>query len=284
MSLLASFSLILIAVTIYTSATAPLFSRVSPKIDKACLAKHCSVQAGRCELDSACHAILDCLSKCFDQWDKDTTPEKVHVQNCTNICTFSYSSPTLSKFMQCAGGHKCISFPSVPSQCRAPGKLTLLKKLPSDYLVGDWWVVKGYHPVFDCYPCQHSQFRQVDATSLNYTQKYQVYLANDSLGLMESLFIFPNTTPGANISFKDNSMGFSEPLTWWLIDAADDGSYVLVYYCGNILRWYYDGALVLAKEKVLSDFNIANVAASYSRALGLNSVEFCTVKNTVCPD
>lgn len=289
MSWLASFSLILIVLAIHASAPAPadhvedFYARVSPTVDKGCILKHCLVLSGRCEADKGCRKVNGCVKKCFDHWDDDTTSEKVHVQNCSSTCTYSYGSPTFFKFMQCAEEHKCIGLPSVPSQCRAPGKLTLLKKLSSDILIGTWWVVKGYHPVFDCYPCYHSEFKRMNATYMSYTPKYQAYLANGSLGLVESHFIFPNTTPGASIPLREK-LGVAENQTWWLIDAAQDNSYVLVYYCGNVLQWYYDGALVLAKGKTLSDFNMANIAASYSRALGLNSAQFCSVKNTVCPD
>lgn len=257
----------------------------SPGMDIACLTKKCLLTAGSCILSEKCRHAISCAKKCFEMWDNDTTSEKYHVQNCTNICAFSYGQEvSYANIMKCAGDHHCASFPAIPSQCRAPGKLTLLKKLPSEILEGSWWVVKGKHPVYDCYPCQHLSFKRINATTFSYDPDYQVYLANGSLYLVHDHFTFANTTPGANITVGYHDVGLAHSETWWLLDAAVDKSYVLIYYCGNALQWYYDGALVLSKEKTLSDFDYANIAASYSRAVGLNSVKFCNTKTTPCPE
>ena len=249
-----------------------------------CLAKHCLLQAGSCMKDQECRAAIQCAKKCMDEWDSDKTSEKVHVQNCTNICAFSYMGKPYKKFMECIGDNKCMSLSPIPSQCKAPGNITLLKKIPAIALNGSWWVVKGHHPVYDCYPCQHLFFKQINSTSWAYTPKYQVYLVNGSLGLSTDTYIFPNTTAGEKIHFLYRDVGLSHSETWWLIDEADDKSYVLLYYCGNTLEWYYDGALVLSREKTLSSSAYEKIATSYKKATGLDTGTFCNTRTNGCTD
>lgn len=177
-----------------------------------------------------------------------------------------------------------MAFPPIPSQCKGPGNVTVLKKFATKDLEGAWWVVKGLHPVYDCYPCQHLVFKQINATAWAYTPKYQVYLVNGSLTVTDDRYIIPNTTAGSNISFTYYDLGLVHHETWWLIDGADDKSYILLYYCGNTLQWYYDGALVLARDTALSASDYTAIAASYSKATGLDLTKFCDTSTKQCPD
>ena len=187
--------------------------------------------------------------------------------------------------MECAGDYECLSFPPIPSQCKAPANITLLKKLATKDIEGYWWVVKGLHPLYDCYPCQHLSFSPLNATTWSYKLKYQVYLANGSLGLANQEFFFPNTNPGDAISFHYHDVGLSHYETWWLFDAADDKSYILLYYCGHTLQWYYDGSLILARQPFLSDSDYTSIAESYSKAIGLDNMsKFCDITTKQCPD
>ena len=73
--------------------------------------------------------------------------------------------------------------------------------------------------------------------------------------------------------------------TWWLLDKASDASYMTMYYCGNTLQWYYEGALVLARNQTLDKAAYANIATSFQKAVGLNLNDFCDVYTSKnCPD
>lgn len=257
-----------------------------PSTNLTCLTQHCLKQASACALKTDCRKAMECATKCMKMWDNDTTSEKYHVQNCTNICAFSYRVEAYDNFMACVSEHKCVSFPAIPSQCKAPEKLTVLKKVAIKDLAGSWWVVKGGHLVYDCYPCQHLLIKQLNSTTWSYTPKYEVYLANGSLGLVHDTFMWhiPDPTSGPELSFVYHDAGLVHYENWWLFDAADDLSYILMYYCGNTLQWYYDGALVLSKEKTLSAADYTKIAASYSKGIGLDTAKFCNTSTTNCPD
>ena len=286
-----SLAICLFLVCCSSSVSADLLGQVQeewsvfPSMNVPCLVKNCLKEAEGCLGNAECRKNNWCSFNCMVKlWDNDTTPEKYHVQNCTNICAFSYRAKAYDNFMSCVSTHHCMAFPPIPSRCRAPGNLTVIKQVTIKDMAGLWWVVQGYHPVYDCYPCQHMKLWQVNNNTWTYRPRYQVYLANGSLGLIESQWNISDPESGSELSFAYHDAGLVHYENWWLFDAADDLSYILLYYCGNTLEWYYDGALVLSREKTLSAADYTKIASSYMEAVGLDSSKFCYTKTYQCPD
>lgn len=269
---------------------AKLFSSdsVEPTIKIPCVVEHCSLQSAGCLLDGGCRSAIACSQGCFSNWDRDSTQEKFHVQNCTAKCSFTYDGEAFEAFMTCLTDNECIGFPPIPNTCLKPMDIHPLKQLSMKDIQGDWWVVKGIHPVYDCYPCQQLYFQPINATSWNYIPKYEVYLVNGSLLPVTQQFLItvPNSAPaGTNISFVYHDVGLEHFETWWLIDQASDGSYTLLYYCGHTLQWFYQGALVFARNRTLSEEAYQTIAASYLKAVGLDLKDFCTTSTSPnCPN
>ena len=78
-----------------------------------------------------------------------------------------------------------------------------------------------------------------------------------------------------NISFVYHDAGLVHNETWWLLDKANDGSFIAMYYCGNSLHWNYEGSLVLARNKTLSAQVYVNVTAAYQK--GWTQKSFATL-------
>lgn len=263
-----------------------LFTSVSvgPSIKFGCVLEHCVKQSVGCLLDANCRSAVECAQKCMDNWENDKTPEKYHAQNCTNKCAFTYADSAYENIMACYSDNQCISFPPIKNTCRAPN-VHPLKQLSIKDLTGSWWVVKGYHKVYDCYPCQRLYITPLNASSWNYTTTYETYLTNNSLELVSLHTTIQSSPAGTNISFVYNDLGLLHYETWWLIDEADNGSYMPMYYCGHTLQWNYEGALVLARNRTLSEEDYANIASSYQKAVGLDLSQFCnTSTSSSCLD
>ena len=254
-------------------------------VDIICMIEHCFTESVSCLENTGCRDAIICDEKCMNEWDTDNTTEKYHIQNCTNICAWTYVDDTYQDFLRCvASAHQCIKFPPIPKTCRAPN-IHPLKQLSIKDLQGDWWVVKGYHPVYDCYPCQKIYYSPINNTYWNYTSYYQVYLANGSLSLAYLQTNVPASIAGSNISFSYDDIGLMHYESWWLIDKADDSSYILLYYCGTTLQWNYEGAQVLARNTTLSEKDYAKIAMSYQQALGLKLADFaCNTRTQNCPN
>jgi len=247
-----------------------------------CVLQHCMKQSIDCVSDNNCRQALMCSKECMVDWDNDKTVEKYHVQNCTNKCAVTYADDAYANFMGCFSDHKCITFPPIKGNCRAPNAHP---QLSIKDMQGSWWVVKGYHQVYDCFPCQRFYITPLNASFWDYTPVYQVYLANNSLELMTQHMTIPTSPEGSNISFVYHDLGLEHYETWWLLDKAEDGSYIPMYYCGHTLEWSYEGALVLAHNRTLDEGAYANIASLYQKTLGLDFSQFCNTSTSAsCPD
>ena len=259
--------------------------QASPSFKLGCILEHCVPEFVSCELSKECRDGISCSEVCFGEWDKDTTPEKFHVQNCTNKCAFTYGEEKAFKgMMACLTDHVCWSFPEIPKTCKAPN-VHPIKPLSLADIQGHWWVIRGYHPVYDCYPCQQLFFEPINKTAWSYTPRYQAYKTDGTLYYVTNQkWVMPQTTPGAKIPFTYHDVGMDHYETWWLIDKADDSSYAQMYYCGNTLQWNYEGALVFAKNRTLSDDDYTKIAAAYKQAVGLDLQQFCYARTAEsCP-
>ena len=256
-----------------------------PSVDIGCVMKNCLKQSAGCLASSECRNAMSCSQKCLKMWDNDTTHDKIVVQNCSNACSFTYGGKAYESFMECVTDNTCIAFPAIPNTCLGQ-KVHPVKMLTLKDMEGSWWVVKGYHPVYDCYPCQHLSIAPLNTTTWAYRPNYQVHLTNGSLLLVTQEMLLPNVSiPGANISFVYHDMGLDHHETWWLLDKAADSSYLLMYYCGNTLQWYYEGALVMARDRSLDAKVYSDISASFQKAVGLSLDDFCDTNTaTSCPD
>ena len=277
---------VVLLIPILGIVTAAAATAIPSPVNAACVAAHCALQSAACFSDAMCGKNVGCVSECLSKWDDDKSTEKFMIQNCTAICTFSYTSKAYTSFMTCLAAHKCMNLPSIPNTCKGPNNITISKQVPLEDLKGSWWVIRGYHPIYDCYPCQNDTLFPHNSTTWVYSPHYEVYLANGSLGLIKQSGYLKNGTTakeGYSIAFED--AGVSNYETWWVIDKAKDNSYVLVYYCGSLLQWYFEGAIVFAHSPTLSDADTAAITASYKAATGLDFAEFCSPDVTNCmPD
>ena len=273
---------------IYVLASLVVLSSAPPNpVDEKCMALHCAKSAALCFANKVCGENIGCVSKCWDMWDQDTTPGKDHVQNCTSMCTFSYENDVYDDFIGCLGTHKCINFPSIPNLCKGPDHIKIQKNISLSEMEGQWWVLRGHNPVYDCFPCQRNTIQKVNSTAWSYRPSYEVYLVNGSLkSVSQSGAIVDNApNPGFNISLVD--AGLVNYQTWWVFDRVEDDtagiSYYLIYYCGNSLQWNFQGAIVYSKAAVLADAVVPAITESFKTNAGLDYSSFCSPTVTGCP-
>ena len=254
---------------------APEDVQAGPSVDLNCVVKNCLTESEACFGDKYCLGLMACERGCFSEWEKDTSPQKLKVLNCTSICQFSYlyNQQVSSTFLGCVATHACLSIPAIPSTCHSSVKPS--QKLSVKDLVGDWWVVRGFHPVFDCYACQYFGF-QMSSSGVDYSASYKVPLANGSIATVSQKFSMPNTAAGQGIKFSYIDAGVPLEDTWYLLDKAADGSYLLVYYCGTGLTWNYEGGVVLSRKTSLPEEAYKKIASTYNTTVGISFSKFCS--------
>ena len=273
-----------IAFVLLIAAVAVATVSGSKTADPACIAMHCSAELAACTADQMCKSSLACVTQCIKDWNNDPTKEKYKGQNCTLTCTYTYDSPAFEKLFTCIVTNNCLQLPPIPNTCKGPNNITIQNEVDPSKLSGSWWIVRGYHQVYDCYPCQRNIFKASSSSSMSYNAMFQVYLENGGLKLLnQNGNIMTNSTPKAGYPIAFSDAGPFTSATYWIIDQVTD--YILVYYCGNVLEWNFEGAMVYSATPSLSASAIPAITDSYKKATGLDFTTFCTpVVGSQCPD
>ena len=256
-------------------------SRFPDPLDIACVEAYCTSEFEICEGDPGCEETQKCAYKCWQDWDADTTPQKYVVQNCTNKCVYSYGNEVYSNFMGCINRRQCLVLPPLPKTCKGPNNITFSQKISVRDLIGTWWNLKGYNPVYDCYPCQENTF-----TSLTLTSKFQAFLDNGGLKSVREVGSIKVLDPNPGFIVTQESGGIRLETTLWPFDRVTElvgPSYYLVYYCGKANEWTYEGALVLSKSTAaIPDRALSAIRTSFQKNVGLDLDKFCSPSTKNC--
>ncbi len=276
---------VLLIASIAQAHQLPEQPKLGAGIDVKCVEEHCPSLSVDCVLDVGCRKTLECVEQCALNWDKDPSPQKFAAQNCTNKCQFTYGrGKVFQDFLFCLASNMCITLPPIPSTCKA-SSVKPIKPLSMKDFSGKWWVQRGYQKLYDCYPCQNFDFK-LNGTAWLFTPLYEVYLVNNSRYLVtDQQFVMPDTAPGEKISFTYRAQGLDQSETWWPLDKAADGSWIIMYYCGTTAQWNSEGALVLSRSRTLDPSAYQQIGASYKQAVGLDINDFClTDTSSDCMD
>ena len=273
--------LALTATSLVRGRTAP----VNP-VDMKCVQGYCNDSYTACMDDRICVDNVECVTSCWKQWDNDATPQKYVVQNCTNKCTTSFDDYIYDDAIKCLSANNCIHFPPIQSSCKAPDHVILKKNISLAQLKGNWVNLKGYHQVYDCYPCQKYSF-QMGLPLWTYEAFYQAYYTDGSLKSVAQSGSAESNSPSSGFNISLVNAGLTYNSTWWVFDSFKDASsneYYLVYYCGHVLEWYFHGALVLSDAATLSESLVTAVEKSFLDNVGLNFALFCSPSTINCPE
>ena len=99
---------------------------------------------------------------------------------CTFTCSQSYDNPFYDDMMACLlVENQCLSLPP-PDQyndatCRDPTDLALT--IDDDTFTGNWFVVQGYNPTYDCFDCAEQNFDQT-GNEVDYSALFNMAAAN----------------------------------------------------------------------------------------------------------
>ena len=162
--------------------------------------------------------------------------------------------------MTCLNENKCLSIPPINdpktdpwfNKCLAPEQIKPAKSLNQTDLSGGWWAALGFHPIYDCsFACQHTWLTELNATHLDWKVSMQQGLVNGSLRLLDEVWPFPRQS-GNQFWLNHTDLGMKHIEHWTLLDAADDGAWVTLYYCGQTGSWKYSGGIAFSRARTLT--------------------------------
>jgi hypothetical protein len=244
-------------------------------VDAVCMMKHCGIQSSRAMTDAKSVKAMLCANKCMNNWDEDSTPQKLIVQNCSNTCLTSYGDEIYCDYMNCMSEHDCIAFPPIEDTCPAPKPHPTLK---IDDLEGTWWAVAGMHPLYDCYDCDRWTVRRLNSTHWVAEISYAGLTVAGDVQTERVQWPVRQTEPGEPIAGRCQGCfvkGMPHGETWYLLDAAKDGRWIAMNYCGDTMNWRYHGALVLAKEQLRQE-DVQLLQTAFNISVGAQFPEaFC---------
>lgn len=117
-----------------------------------CVLKNCPLAMAKAMVDPTFMEQAWCQNSCNPFYYNDTTPMKLHYQNCTTKCALTYEDNAGDEFLACAMNAQCVSFAPINNTCPKP-EVDPEASLAS--LSGEWWQQYGKNALWDCYPCQH---------------------------------------------------------------------------------------------------------------------------------
>ena len=196
-----------------------------PVKNSTCITLHCSGYIAACLADQTCNANLQCSSGC-DKGD----------DVCDMTCSFSYPTPRFDNLLNCLYVDPgCITLPPPSSPynnatCRDP--TSTVEAVDENLLNGQWYILQGYNPLYDCFSCQQSTFEITDG-KIDYSALYTVIAANGTeIWSTASMTGDSRITPG-HLILDGHDNGLPDHQDWNVMHLSEDT--LVVYYCGNVL-------------------------------------------------
>ena len=256
------------------SAPSPSSDQTSPfEADASCLLSGCEDDMTKCFEDVQCTEMLQCLTACGPD------------QKCAFTCFYVEKLSNASKnLLRCIEEEGCIKGPEPQEECEAPASSTLVESFELQDFVGEWYVVRGLSPQYDCWDCQKMSFGSLVDGVLDYAYDVKPEANRTSVTFDCSVIPLNGTSSLFSVpySFQDAIEGVD---TWYVLDRNADDSAVLIYYCGenDMLKSWYQGAFVMSTTTAVSDETLEQFENALSNSgLGISLDDFCENNLGIC--
>lgn len=247
-----------------------------------CMVLHCWRPMIACVINGECRSQLMGLGDCMSSGDEDA-------QMLCFIQSLSSPCDKMIDMMSCWGESGCM--PPAESDCPLPANREQIAPVTLADLEGDWYVVRGLSPIYDCWNCQKYTFTQTGPNTSSYIYTYFPGEdgAKSTIECTTTAIPFsPDETEIFPGRFRVDYSAYGMPGTDnWFCLSHPNSNYVLIYYCGASSMHAYQGGIVLSRT--LSTDIPADVMNAFSDALanaGLESPltmeDFCTPDNSGC--
>ena len=152
--------------------------------------------------------------------------------------------------------YECLTLPPPsPSNnvtCRAPVD-SVVNGIDQSYLAKSWYVTHGFNRDYDCFACQLLSFEFPKDEPIFYNALYDLMAVNGSMIWNDIVMRGNEDIPGV-MTLKGHDSGFDNVQNWYVLMQSDDT--MLVYYCGDLMTWHFEGALVMSKTPILDPASI----------------------------
>lgn len=148
--------------------------------------------------------------------------------------------------------YNCLEFPTpTPSNnatCREPLD-SVVNGVNHEYAEGSWYVTYGFNEDYDCFDCQILSFDFPRNQPVYYEALYDLIAVNGTLIWDDVVMHGSEETPGV-ITLTGHDGGLTDVQRWFFLINEEDT--MLVYYCGSLMTWHFEGVLLMSKTKDLN--------------------------------
>jgi len=202
-----------------------------------CAQRHCSAYETACLADEICRENFGCAGGCATGDD-----------HCTFICSESYQSPNVDNLMNCLFiEYECLQLPD-PSPlnnitCKDPMDL-VVSGIKTEFAQGDWYMTYGYSDLYDCFDCQILSYGFPHDKPIEYGALYDLVAANGTSIWNKVYMEGEELEPGVITYIGENGGLTNTQRFYFLINELETQ---MVYYCGDLLTWHFEGLLIQSK-------------------------------------
>lgn len=151
-------------------------------------------------------------------------------------------------------------------------------------MTGTWYVTNGFNSDYDCFACQKLTFdfeRPTDNLPVFYNALYNLIAVNGTLIWNDIQMQGSEDIPGV-LKLTGRDSGFENVQHWYVLHQETDT--MLVYYCGDLMNWHFEGVLVMSKTPSLNSERLPQLTNSLA-SVGLSFSDLCSLSPSVdCKD
>ena len=153
----------------------------------------------------------------------------------------------------------------------------MVSKVDNSLAAGTWYVTNGFNPDYDCFACQLLSFefnKPGETSPIFYNALYNLIAVNGTLIWNDIIMRGSETSPGI-LTLNGRDSGFSNVQHWYIMHLSDDT--MLVYYCGDLMTWHFEGVLVMSKTPTLNQTKVPELTIALN-SLDLGWDDLCELK------
>jgi len=170
--------------------------------------------------------------------------------------------------------NQCFSLPPPDAYNNATCRDPTDKAIPiaDDTLNGDWYVVKGYNPTYDCFECAKQSYT-TKGSEVDYSAVFNMINKKGEEIWPASNYTGKVNDDGKTVYLATTDFGLTDEETWYVMHKDEDT--LVMYYCGSVLTWHFEGLLVMSSTTALNPDKAATVE-SIVTSLGFTDDQLCT--------
>ena len=228
-------------------------------------AAHCTKQAYACAADDICKQNLECVAGNCD----------ISNSTCTFTCSESYMSPKIDDLMSCMFvEYECAALPPPDpinnATCRDP--TNYITEVDTSLLNGDWYTIRGFNPLYDCYDCAIQTWTQAEDGSVVYDALFDMLAFNGTKIWPLKTMVGEDTTNPGILSLDGSENGLPDHQNWYVMHLTEDT--FVSYYCGTVLTWKFEGLLVMSRTTSVNPADEPAIQAILD-SLDMDASELC---------